>query len=81
MGQTLSIENTTDSPIRVEWWTAGWGFKVADYTIGARQERAVKKEAVWYEIKIVEQNGRFIDRKFYGGAHANWRWDGQTLKT
>ncbi len=79
MGQTLDIENASSSQIRVEWWTIGWGFKVADYTIIAGQKQGVKKEAVWYKIKIIEQDGRFVDETFYGGVHSYWRWDGQQL--
>ncbi len=53
---------------------------MADYTIIAGQKQGVKKEAVWYKIKIIEQDDRFVDGTFYGGAHSYWRWDGQQLQ-
>lgn len=79
IGKELTIENQTDSNIRVEWWTAGWGFKVADYIVSANSERAWSKSYVWYEVKVITGGGDFHDRKFYGGASAYWRWDGNDI--
>jgi hypothetical protein len=78
MGQPLTITNQTNSGIWVEWWTAGYGFKVYGYGINANSSRSESLEAVWYSIKIIA-DGKEFRGEFYGGSSAHWLFDGTRI--